>query len=113
MIESYGPRPAVPAGAAASLPAQAEEKIVHRPPTKVLPAERVDRNAPTGPRPAFEHTWLQRAAALWPEEPAPSTVPAPAPDQTDVPPQTQAARETIELLRQSGDGPPPAVDIRR
>lgn len=113
MIESLGPRPAVPSGAAASLPAQAEEKIVHRPPTKVLPAERVDKNAPTGPRPAFEHTYLQRAAAFWPREPDPPATDLPASEDADVPAETQAARESIEVLRQSAETEPPAVDIRR
>jgi hypothetical protein len=113
MIESFGPRPAVPAGAAASLPAQAEEKIVHRPLTKVLPAERIDRNAPTGPRPAFEHTWLQRAAAVWPEEPDPPAADVSEPEDTEATPETQAARASIELLRRSGEEQPPVVDIRR
>ena len=72
MIESFGPRPVVPSGPAASLPAmQAGEKVVHRPEKKVLPTEKVDRTAQTGPKPAFQHTYLEQLAALWPEEPDP------------------------------------------
>ena len=72
MIESFGPRPVVPSGPAASLPAmQAGEKVVHRPEKKVLPTEKVDRTAQTGPRPAFQHTYLEQLAAFWPEEPDP------------------------------------------
>ena len=72
MIESFGPRPVVPSGPAASLPAmQAGEKIVHRPEKKVLPTEKVDRTAQTGPRPAFQQTYLEQLAAFWPEEPDP------------------------------------------
>ena len=72
MIDSFGPRPTVPSGPAASLPAvQAGEKVVHRPERIVLPTETVDRAAPTGPRPTFQHTYLEQLAAYWPDEPEP------------------------------------------
>jgi hypothetical protein len=72
MMEPFGPRVIVPSGPAASLPAmQAGEKVVHRPEKKLLPAERVERTAQTGPRPAFQQTYLEQMAAFWPEEPEP------------------------------------------
>ena len=116
MIETVGPRLTATSGPAAAVPnGQPGEKIVHRPPTRVLPAEPVDRMAPTGPRPAFKHTYLEQAAAYWPDEPDPPVtridheppVAEPAP-----PPEARAAEEGLTALRTDG-AQDPLVDIRR
>ena len=106
MIDSFGPRPTASGGHAASnanvVPG---EKIVHRPAKKVLPSESVDRNAPTGPKPYFQHTYLERIAAFWPD------LPDPGPLEIDVPARDEGA--PARLAAAPGDDPaPPTVDIR-
>ena len=116
MIESFGPRPTATSGPAASLQnGQSGEKIFHRPPTRVLPAEPVDRTAPTGPRPAFKHTYLEQAAAFWPDEPDPPVpriahdVPEKAPSPTPAP----RAEDTRAAVRPESGETEPSVDLRR
>jgi hypothetical protein len=99
MIEAFGSRPTATSGLAASAPnGQSGDRIVHRPPTRVLPAEPVEKAAQTGPKPYFEHTYLERVAAYWPFEPEP--------------PVTRIAYD-IPGPQARGDGDDPSVDIRR
>lgn len=118
MTDTLGPRPITPGGSAASLAAmQAGEKLVHRPEKKVVPAERIDRSAQTGPRPAFRHTYLQQLAAFWPQEPDPPVThvdydaDAAQPDRRAGAP-VESHEEGLAALRTDGDATQPAVDIR-
>ena len=114
MIESFGPRQTVLNGHAAALPAmQAGEKVVHRPQTKVIPTEQVDRNAPTGPRPTFQHTYLQRLSALWPNEPNPPATEVAYEREEAAPPEARPADEPPAIFREESAEPQPSVDIRR
>lgn len=114
MIESFGTRPTATSGPAAGVSnGQQGEKIVHRPVTRVLPPEPVDRTAQTGPRPAFKHTYLEWAAAQWPNEPdRPVTyVDYDAPESRPEP-EAHAVEEGLAAIRQE-ETPDPMVDIRR
>lgn len=121
MLDSFGPRQIAPSGPAASLPAmQAGEKVVHRPEKKVLPVEKADRAAQTGPRPSFELTYLQQLAAIWPEEPDPpvtnvdhdsaggDAAPSGAAEARPAQPGTNPAAVALPA-----DTPEPTIDIRR
>ena len=108
MIESYGQRLAALVGSVAATPPDpSREKIVHRPATRVNALEEVDKNAQTGPRPTFRVTYLERAAAFWPEEPD-----APV---TDLPlePQAQPERGAAGSLSGEWQDANPTVDVRR
>jgi hypothetical protein len=119
MMEPFGPRQIAPSGPAASLPAmQAGEKIVHRPERKVLPTEKVERTAQTGPRPAFQHTYLEQLAAFWPQEPDPPVTQVAHKDPgRDMPPEDPSARAPEptgeRTLTLPADAAKPTVDIRR
>ena len=115
MLDSFGPRQIAPSGPAASLPAmQAGEKVVHRPEKKVLPAEKVDRTAPSGPRPAFQHTYLEQVAAFWPEEPDPPVTQIDYAVSDEEPAASAAPRgeDTFALALLEETPPAPTVDIR-
>ncbi len=116
MIESFGPRPTATSGLAAALQnGQADEKIVHRPPTKVLPAERVDRTAQTGPRPTFKLTYLEQAAAFWPDEPDPpvTRIDYDMPEKSPSPAPEPRAEDILAAVQPESGGAEPSVDIRR
>jgi hypothetical protein len=115
MIDILGPRPTALSGPAASATnAEQGEKIVHRPPTRVLPVEQVDRNAPAGPRPAFKHTYLEQAAAFWPNEPDPpaTRIDYDLPEETPAPAPEPVADEA-RAVRADGAPAGPTVDIMR
>jgi hypothetical protein len=100
MIESFGPRQTATSGPAATLQnGQPGDKVVHRSPTRVLPAEPVDKSAQTGPRPYFGHTYLEQVAAYWPNEPEP--------------PVTRVAYEVPEPEVRDATVEDRTVDIRR
>lgn len=117
MIESIGPRPIAPNGPASIVTAiDTGEKVVHRPDTKVLAAEKIDKNAPTGPRPTFQHTYLEKVAALWPEDPdKPEGEEAMGPEtETGAPERKATAAETgMTALRKDAETAEPTVDLRR
>ena len=126
MIEPLGSRLTAQSGPPVSVPTgQPGEKVVDRPAHKVLPAERVPSNGPTGPRPAFQHTYLEQIAALWPEEPEPPVTVidyegehhenAPEPQATPEArtPEAKAPEHRLAHLRVEDPAPQPTVDIRR
>lgn len=117
MIESIGPRPIAPNGPASIVTAiDTGEKVVHRPDNKVLAAEKIDKNAPTGPRPAFQHTYLEKVAALWPEDPDKREgEEAAEPDTAANTPEhkAEAAESGMTVLRKDAEAVKPIVDLRR
>lgn len=117
MIESFGSRPLALSVAAAPV-SPADEKVVHRPDTVVLAVEKVDRNAQTGPRPAFDHTYLERVAAFWPDEPNPrgslAAYERPPPAEAPAPPAAEDAPPPADDDDAATAEPPaPQLDIRR
>ncbi len=107
MIESFSQRPAVHGGPAATPPDPAREKIVHRPSTRVNAIEEVDKYAQVGPRPAFRLTYLERAAAFWPEDPD-------SPVTRVTYGEARKERPVMEEARNlTSENTPPKIDIRR
>jgi hypothetical protein len=98
---------------------QAGEKVVHRPERKVLPTERVERTAQTGPRPAFQQTYLEQLSALWPEEPEPPVTRIEYQERSRGAEPRAAEQEPVResaperAMTTPSDTAEPTVDIRR
>ncbi|MBM9595690.1 hypothetical protein [Roseitranquillus sediminis] len=71
-----------------------------------------DPDAPTGPRPTFEHTFLERARAIWPDDPA-ATARAERNAPKEIPRTSPRIGGDVLLLRTVDMVAPPTIDLRR